>query len=399
MGEEIFVRLRDCFTAGYMLPQYCIDNGIKKPLFVSEKKYELFMWEIYVQFCFDKRFSINNRLVAKFSFLDEPNFTMNHFVGTLPNFESQEFSQELLESFDKVFVFSTDKNKVKSDKAIYIRQLLNDFVRKAYYEIPVLNFLQRNPKVKLITTSLPSISRYKDGLDMQKQLPTYASMMIALINRDNNFKNPLEEFGYTRQESMDITRHVNIKENNDGTTTLRDNEKTLVRVKNGKRMTAYQPEKFLNKIYIIGSCHAFGIQAPYDKTIASYLQKFINEANLPYRVENEGQSYWAHRQDIFYNLNKLNPAPGDIVLALIESPPPKNLPFCDVSDAFDPPHDYKKMFSIQGHVNELGYKLMAEKYFKFLTENNFFRDLEFNYPIPPPLIIDMAYLLGSSKAA
>ena len=29
MGEELFVKLRYCFMAGYTLPQYCIDNGIK----------------------------------------------------------------------------------------------------------------------------------------------------------------------------------------------------------------------------------------------------------------------------------------------------------------------------------------------------------------------------------
>lgn len=50
MNDELFVKLRDCFTAGYTLPQYCIDNGIKRPLFVSEKKYELFIWQVYVQF-------------------------------------------------------------------------------------------------------------------------------------------------------------------------------------------------------------------------------------------------------------------------------------------------------------------------------------------------------------
>jgi len=43
------VVLRDCFTAGYIFPQYCIDNEIKNPLFVGEKKFLNFMWEIYVQ--------------------------------------------------------------------------------------------------------------------------------------------------------------------------------------------------------------------------------------------------------------------------------------------------------------------------------------------------------------
>ena len=72
MNDEIFlIQLRDCFTGGYTLPQFCIDNGIKKPLFVAEKKFWQFVWEIYVQFHYDKR------LTAQFSFIDAGNITMH----------------------------------------------------------------------------------------------------------------------------------------------------------------------------------------------------------------------------------------------------------------------------------------------------------------------------------
>lgn len=174
--------------------------------------------------------------------------------------------------------------------------------------------------------------------------------------------------------------------NLDGTTNLIDNDNPLVNIKYGKRVTAYQPENFLNKIYFVGPCHYIGMFAPFDKTIESYLQKMLNEHNLPYRVENESQRFANRYQDIFYNLNRLNPKPGDIVFIWISGGNlhSKNLPYLDLSDAFDPPHDYREIFCDRLHVNELGYKILAEKYFKFLTENNFFRDKEFNYPSPPP---------------
>ena len=36
MNEDILIiQLRDCFTAGYTFPQFCIDNNIKKPLFIA----------------------------------------------------------------------------------------------------------------------------------------------------------------------------------------------------------------------------------------------------------------------------------------------------------------------------------------------------------------------------
>ena len=41
--ETRLIVLNDCFTGGYTLPQYCIDNGIKKPLFVTEQKFSNFL--------------------------------------------------------------------------------------------------------------------------------------------------------------------------------------------------------------------------------------------------------------------------------------------------------------------------------------------------------------------
>ncbi|MBR0059986.1 MAG: hypothetical protein IJP68_00755, partial [Selenomonadaceae bacterium] len=156
--------------------------------------------------------------------------------------------------------------------------------------------------------------------------------------------------------------------------------------KNGKRVTAYQPEHFKNRIYFFGQCIYFGVYAPFDKTIESYLQQMLNEHNLPYRVENEGQFFANRAQDLFYNLNALNPAPGDIIFVFVEHQRvnDKNIPFCDASDAFDSLADFREIYCTGWHFNEIAYKLLAKKYFKFLTENNFFRDKEFDYPLPPP---------------
>ncbi|MBR3050003.1 MAG: hypothetical protein IKG61_00950, partial [Selenomonadaceae bacterium] len=163
-----------------------------------------------------------------------------------------------------------------------------------------------------------------------------------------------------------------------------DTDKPLIKIQNGRRMTAYQPEKFLNKIFFVGPCHYLGSYAPFDKTIESFLQKMLNENNLPYRVENEGQTYSSRYQDIFYNLDNLNAQPGDIIFIWFKNWLTNNVPSVDFRDAFDPPHDYKEIFVDKSHVNELGYKILAEKYFKFLTENNFFRNVEFDYHMSPP---------------
>ena len=170
----------------------------------------------------------------------------------------------------------------------------------------------------------------------------------------------------------------------DGTSKLIDDDYPLMKILNGKRFTAHQPEHFQNRIYIVGTCHHYGFGAPFDKTIASYLQQMLNEHNLPYRVENEGQCYNQRYQDIFYNLNQIAPAPDDIIFIYLNNGKPNNsdIPFCDVSNAFDQPHDYREIFTTNWHINELGYKILAERYFKFLTENNFFRDRKFINPPP-----------------
>ena len=380
MNDEILlIQLRDCFTGGYTLPQFCIDNGIKKPLFVAEEKFWQFVWEIYVQFHYDKR------LTAQFSFLDVPSGEINLSIhAIIPPLKYKNISEiKSSDGYDAVILLTTNKFNIVN--AIYLDVLTDYFIRKTYAEIPLMNFLQRHPQVKLFLTSFPSIERYKEGLAFNKQLKNLDMIRNALrVNKSGTVKTPLDKFGYTNSEVLELMDAPTIKTNPDGSTTQGDNEHPLMKIQDGKRMTAYQPENFLNRIYFVGSCHDFGINAPFDKTIESHLQKLLNENNLPYRVENESQRYYYRYQDIFYNLNKLAPAPGDIIFIWLDNMAAENLPFLDLSAAFDPPHNYKEIFCIRGHVNELGYKILADMYFDFLTQNNFFRDVEFKYPMPPP---------------
>ena len=387
MGEEIFIKLRDCFTAGYTLPQYCIDNGIKKPLFVSEKKFELFLWEIHVQFYYDKR------MTAQFSFIDADQATTNRpgHYGIIPKLTTTNFSKIKLDDFDAIILLTTKSVEAINIRIIRLAELEQFFIQKTYVEVPLLHFLQRHPKVKMFLTNFPPISRYKGYEELKSQLKdVYLLKRTISANKNGNVETQFDKLGYTNAQVLDILNAsmTEIKTNIDGTTEIiGDDKNPFFGIRNGKRITAYQPESFQNKIYFVGTCHQYGNLSPFDKTIESYLQKMLNEHNLPYRVENEGQLLWNRYQDVFYNLNKLNPSPGDIIFVFIFNLHSIKdvIPFCDINDVFDPPHDFREVFcEFGGHVNELGYKLVAEKYFKFLTENNFFRDVEFNYPLPPP---------------
>lgn len=58
--------------------------------------------------------------------------------------------------------------------------------------------------------------------------------------------------------------------------------------KAGRRITYFQPEKFIGTIYILGACTATGAREQDSHTIESFLQKNLLENGYPYRVENYG---------------------------------------------------------------------------------------------------------------
>lgn len=381
--EQLLIQLRDCFTGGYTLPQFCIDNKIKHPIFVAEKKFWQSFWEIYVQFHFDKR------LTAQFCFIDAKlggiNFSAHN--GVVKNLNVPHISQVNFTASDAVICFTTRKI-FSGGRVIYLDALTDYFIRKTYVEIPLLNFLRRFPYVKLFLTTHPKISRYEGGNEFESQLCDVGEFTARLkADKSGKVQTTLDKFGYTNAQVLEISETPNVMTNTDGSTVMIDtDENSLLRIQNGKRVTSNQPANFKNRIFFFGNCVYFGIYAPFDKTIESYLQKLLNEHNLPYRVENESQFIYGRTQDTFYNLNKLEPAPGDIIFVFVERQRAvdNHIPFCDVSDSFDPPHDYRKIFCVKRHYNELGYKILAEKYFAFLTTNNFFQNVEFNYLPPPP---------------
>ena len=370
--EFYIIRLHDCFTAGYTLPQYCIDNGIKKPLFFASQKNWQLLWEIYVQFAYDKR------IVPTFSFYDlTQNVGLNYSVECiLGSLQIKGLSESVVRDCDTIICLTTTKI-FSSNAVIYLDALTTYFIRKAYCEIPLLHFLQRNPKVHLIVTNYPRIDR-----PVTKREKKLCSTSIHQINDKISSSNkmvatPYDFLGYTNQEVHQLLEMVGTKVNLDGSTSLEDSSGSLVGVRGGKRITTNQPKDFRNTVYFMGTCTFLGIGAPFDKTIESYLQQ-------PYRVENESQFFADRYQDVFYNLNNLPTHAGDIIFICLQNLVPFTIPFIDISKFFNGFADREKIFVDKDHVNELGYKILAEKYFSFLTENNFFRDVEFNYHIPPP---------------
>ena len=387
MNEDLLlIQLRDCFTAGYTFPQFCIDNGIKKPLFVAiDGRRADLMWEIYVQFSFDKRIS------PKFTLINGQHQTLGFSPGTIFGSMELESPNELdFKNFDGIFVLSVGRfpAEYKRFRFFYLDELTSYFIRHTYVEIPFYHFLQRNPKIKFFLTNFPTLRRDKATSEYEAELLKQAPFLLSPMRKnliehpDAEIKTPYDSLGYNRQEIIDMLGTGEIITQPDGSTIFKDDDCALVGIKNGKRRVPNQPENFKNRIYFVGGCSHYGVGAPFDKTIPSYLQKFLNENNLPYRVENESQFFTYRYQDILYNLNQLPLQPNDIVIVFFDNIIVPTLPCIDVSNTFLRPHNYGEIFVDSAHVNEIGYRILAEKFFQLLVQNNFFKDNEFHYPPP-----------------
>ena len=382
--ERYFVQLRDCFNAGYQFPQYCIENKINKPLFlIDSPTYENFLWEIHAQFFHGKR------IKPEYVLLQGASHSVNYSPGTLFEELKIKSAEEVsLNDCDKIFFLTTKHYDVDTDKIIYLPELMYSFVIRTYVEIPFLYFLQKKPRVKIFLTNFPIIVMNQHNTDWEKQIiqnRTPLSAITEKLRADENYKTPYDFLGYGRQELLDMLTISGTKTNPDGSTSLDDNDNPLVRVENGQRLVQNQPEKFKNRIYFLGGCSHLGVGAPFDKTIESYLQKLLNQNHLPYRVENVSQFFTYRYQDIFYNLENLQLQDDDIVFVFFDNMLSNKLPVFDVSRTFERPHNYGEVYVDTAHVNELGYKALAKKFFDYLAKNNFFKDVDFNYPTPPPV--------------
>lgn len=376
------IRLRDCFYAGYSMPQYCIDNGIKNPLIASYDPE--FLWEIYVQFRYDKR------IMPQLSLISGEPVTVAHSVACVLNGQLfNKINYNDTGKYDRIIMLTTNRFKeLPADKTVYFDSLLGQFIQYVYAERPLYDYLNQNTGAKVIVTNIPNIKNNEYTSEYEKKV---LKKSIHQLRRELETRNGktietrFDEFGYSNDEVHAILALSGNKTNLDGTTDLLDNDHPLVMTKGGIRKTANQEGEYQNTIWCMGTCIYYGIGSPYDKTIESYLQKIFNENGHKYRVENVSQFYSGRYQDIFYNLNRLPVKKDDIVLICLQGLHARGIPFFDIDHIFDRPHDHGEVFADAGHINERGNKVLAQKMYEYLRENDFFKNFKYDIPsdFPP----------------
>lgn len=377
------IQLRDCFYAGYSMPQYCIDNGIKNPLIASYDPE--FLWELYVQFRYDKR------IMPKFCILSGISQTIKHSPACVlggARFEKNNF--EDTEQYDKLLILTTNHfPQLPDKKTVYFDVLLSQFIQYVYAERPLYNYIESHKGVAVILSNVPLLKNNEYTTEYEKTIAqkNIHKLRAELKSRgDQTIETRFDRFGYTNDEVFSMLNLSDSKTNPDGTTDLLDNDNPLVMIHDGKRKTAFQNGEYSNTVWCMGTCTYYGIGSPYDKTIESYLQKIFNENGHEYLVENVSQFYAGRYQDIFYNLERLPVKKGDIVIICLQNLRSRGIPFFNSSAIFYRPHDYGEVFADNCHINERGNKVVAEKLYEYLKENNFFKDYKYDIPTNFPTV-------------
>lgn len=166
---------------------------------------------------------------------------------------------------------------------------------------------------------------------------------------------------------------------------LLDFESEYQHIINGRRITVGQPKKYHNTIYTHGACTWRGTGVEDQDTIASILQKHINEQySDSYKVVNSAIGRGSSIRDDFEFIKEQSYIAGDIVIigshgSAINSISPQyfekiGIKYIEVSSCFNRPHNYGEWFNDNTlHTNKRGNKVIAQNIYDKLVSMNWLR--------------------------
>lgn len=216
---------------------------------------------------------------------------------------------------------------------------------------------------------------------MYKDL-TFPKMYECIDKYEDDFKEILGDL-YSKEYVRKIGKISQVIKIN-GTYVHEDCSNEYVNVKNGKRVTTYQPKKYQRTLHIYGRCGVFGYAVEDAHTIPSFLQKELIKHDIKdIKVINHG--LWGG-EDEYIDHNFLQDAmgykEGDIVLFYRKHYPMKLLDhfihhgvrYLDITERWhnDKVNDKRITFYNQpGHMNAYGYALVARLICDDLIISNF----------------------------
>lgn len=247
--------------------------------------------------------------------------------------------------------------------------------RSEIAESQLQGFVKRNPDINLICFTAPefpnnNLSKNEEDItnNFQPFEACYSHIdYIPTLHKYFNSPNDIVEVLTPPSSFRDIY----------GVRRFEDQRGKCVNTANGIRLTTNQIQKHKRSIFIVGECIVFGVGSSDGNTIASFLQRDLNRFVPEYKFNVYNYGYFLRdftglsSGEIYKILDFIPAQSGDIILFSFSSS--DDLPFCDLSKAAQRPHSYGEVFFDRYHYTADGNRLIADKLFDYLQQNDFFK--------------------------
>lgn len=381
-------------AAGYDIPKCCIDNKLDNvTIYIEERD-----WLLVEPICLS--FKYNTKIRVK-QYISDQGFRRDfEFAPDIGWVITGDINYSLLDETDIVLLLTVQDNLILKESLNKSGVQFFDlyfFIEKMYnyvfFEKYINEYIGHNPDIIALTVQYPY---FPYGDRSQNEIDIIEKQIIIPKIQAELMKNPPEvivksydEFNYTHTQILELLTEPPSYYDEYGIRQFEDysSPTNLVNIVDGHRVTSDVPENRVRTIYYFGNCRDFGISAPDDKTIASYLQRLLNTFYPDRKIAVENYGYFIHgyRTDIFNKMNSLPIRKGDIVI--IASPECKKITNINLKDIFQRPHDYGEVFIDNEHYNENGYRAIAGALFKALEKHNFFVNWKAPQQEPCPVAI------------
>lgn len=246
------------------------------------------------------------------------------------------------------FLVKQFNNYIESKKAhlcICCHALLDNITEKNDFEYQITNKFRRKH------------NKYRYQYDY------FSSLFSDIKYADNNYL-------------KDICNIPQIYITPTGSLAFKDHATKAVNTRNGKRITCYQKSSVSNKVFIVGTCIAYGYPSEDKYTIESLIQQKINKENLQFNVYNIGFP-GASLHQLINTMKQEDICDGDIIILITPRIPfnfslfkafciYNKIPIQDFSHIFaNKRSSYGKVFSDSSpHLTHKGNQLFADTLFE-----------------------------------
>lgn len=260
------------------------------------------------------------------------------------------------------------------DQAAYYNRFLgviNNWIQNGvvfeYFKYPVAtDVLNKNQTEKYMCEFEIIPTNYR------KNFEKYKEMILRVVGYDDS-EEDIQRYL--------IKRNISII-NKGGTIELQDMRSKYFTIEGGKRVVTDQPDVYENTVYLIGPSWVFGVYEKDNDTMASCIQRLINNHNMQYRVINCGIP-GVHWMKLIKNMSDIRVREGDVVILIDSDKGLENfLESHDVhvnknQDFIQKPHLDYEIFADRDHLNVRGTSLLAESVFlKTFVDNNVQKEIK-----------------------